>query len=140
MPHGAATMTAPHPYQPLHPPSPFLKETMRNDTPQQSLEGRVTAAVALFALFTCAAYVIGSGLDLEVPLLNYQTTDAGQIQAVTFHHGFGTRTEIRTTTDFLLLSQAAHVVVGEAVVLQRNDWDERLCVKNTKRCWQVADK
>jgi hypothetical protein len=55
------------------------------------------------------------------------------------HQGLGKRTEVRTTTDILLVVEAARLAINQEVVQPRSANSERVCVKDLQRCWRVVN-
>jgi hypothetical protein len=105
-----------------------------------SNKARILFALSLGSVLVCLMLLIQIAFDLESPLTRYEARSAGTVVELRFHHGLGTRTEIRTTTDILLVVDAARLAIGQEVVLQNSKTNERLCVKDLQRCWRVANE
>ncbi len=103
-----------------------------------SNKAAILFALLLVGMVVCLMYIVQESLDPEVPPGSYDTRSAGTVVDIRFHHGFGTRTEVRTTTDILLVVEAARLAIGQEVVLQHRLLSERLCSKDLQRCWRVA--
>jgi hypothetical protein len=105
-----------------------------------SNKARILFALSLVIVLVCLMLLIQIAFDLESPLTRYATRSVGTVAELRFHHGLGTRTEIRTTTDILLVVEAARLAIGQEVVLQHSKTNERLCVKDLQRCWRVVNR
>jgi hypothetical protein len=81
-----------------------------------------------------------SSIGYESPWSALETHDAGTVLEVSYLHGLGTRTVVKTADDLILLEQAVRIQVGTAVVLQRNSFAERLCIQGSDRCWYVVNR
>jgi hypothetical protein len=104
-----------------------------------SNKGRILFALSFVCLLVCLMVFIQIAFDIESPMKRFETRSAGTVVDVRFHHGLGKRTEVRTTTDILLVVEAARLAIGQEFVLQRSENSERLCVKDLQRCWRVVN-
>ena len=105
-----------------------------------SREGVITVGLLSLTVMLTVVFFVWSSESFDSPISRYETSDAGTVMDVAYLHGLGTRTQIKTTTDLFLVAQAAHVHVGDMLVLQTNDYAQRLCIKTTERCWLVVNR
>ncbi len=113
--------------------------TERNSEDELSVEGIATVLALLFCVIVTVGFFAWSGVGFDSPLSRYQTTPAGTVTDLAYLHGLGTRTQIRTTADLYLVVDAAHVRVGDEMVLQTNEYARRLCIRATDHCWRVIN-
>jgi hypothetical protein len=100
----------------------------------------VYATLVLLALTSLLGFIWWSSLGFASPWNTFETRDAGVVLDVSYLHGLGTRTLIKTPNDLLLLDRAVRIQVGTDVVLQSNAFAERLCIRGSDRCWNVVNR
>jgi hypothetical protein len=105
-----------------------------------SREGVVTVGLLCLTVMLTVAFFVWSSESFNSSISRYESSEAGTVMDVAYLHGLGTRTQIKTTTDLFLVAQAAHVHVGDMLVLQTNNYAQRLCIKTTERCWRVVNR
>jgi hypothetical protein len=100
----------------------------------------VYATLMLLALTSMAGFIWWSTLGFASPWTTFDARGAGSVLEVSYLHGLGTRTLIKTPNDLLLLDRAVRIQVGADVVLQGNAFAERLCIRGSDRCWNVVNR
>ena len=100
----------------------------------------VYATLVLLALTSMAGFIWWSSLGFASPWTTFDARDAGPVLEVSYLHGLGTRTLIKTPNDLLLLDRAVRIQVGMDVVLQSSAIAERLCIRGSDRCWNVVNR
>ena len=113
------------------------------DRPEKESHSRGTTfllTVFLIAFLSPLGFLWWSSIGYESPWTLLEIRDAGNVLDVSYLHGLGTRTVVKTSNDLLLLEQAVRIEVGTTVVLQRNSFAERLCIQGSDRCWYVVNR
>lgn len=100
----------------------------------------VLSTLFLIAFLSPLGFLWWSTIGYESPWSQLETRDAGKVLEVSYLHGLGTRTLIKTADDLILLDQAVRMPIGTEVVSQRNAFAERLCIKGKDRCWYVVNR
>jgi hypothetical protein len=67
-------------------------------------------------------------------------TAMGKVQKVTFVGGFGTRTQVRTSTSTVLLRRAVELTVGADVERRSSAISEQLCLVGRDRCVDISSR
>ena len=118
---------------------PTVKKASKQDV-RHFTEGVITVGLLCMAVMLTVAFFVWSSVSFDSPISRYEQSDAGTVMDVTYLHGLGTRTQIKTTMDLYLVAQAARIRIGDVVVLQTNEYAQRLCIKSTEHCWLVVNR
>ena len=134
--------TPPTPYDTSRGPETEELE-LSDDVEDQDTQSHVSSVLItlfLIAFLSPLGSLWWSSIGHESPWSPLQTRDAGTVLEVSYLHGLGTRTLIKTSNDLLLLEHAVRIQVGTPVVLQSNAFAERLCIHGSDACWYVVNR